>query len=57
MESQKIKKLLDHKDEIYPKYQTKEWYVINDRNNGNYPEGKAIGNNKRIKIDTEVVKL
>ena len=39
MESQKIKNLLDHKDEIYSRYQTKEWYVINDRNNGNYPEG------------------
>ena len=54
MESQKIKNLLDHKDEDYPKYQTKRWYIINDRNNGNYPEGD--GNDKPIKIDTEVAK-
>ena len=52
MESQKIKNLLDHKNETYSKYQTKRWYIINDRNNGNYPEG----NDKPIKIDTEVVK-
>ena len=50
MESQKIKNILDHKDEIYSRYQTKEWYVINDRNNGNYPEGN--GNDKGIKTDT-----
>ena len=54
MESQKIKNLLDHKDEIYSRFQTKECYIINDRNNGNYPEGN--GNDKGIKIDTEVVK-
>ena len=54
MESQKIKNLLYHKDEVYSRYQTKEWHVINDRNNGNYPEGD--GNDKSIKIDTEVVK-
>ena len=53
MESQKIKNLLDHKDETYPKYQTEEWYINNDRNNGSYPEGN--GNDKGIKIDTEVV--
>ena len=52
MESQKIKNLLDHKDETYPKYRTKKWYIINDRNNGQYDEG----NDKGIKIDTEVVK-
>ena len=50
----KINNLLDHKDEIYSKYQTKKWYTINDRNNGNYSEGD--GNDKGIKIDTEVVK-
>ena len=54
MESQKIKNLLDHKNETYPKHQTKKWYIINDRNNGNYTEGD--GNDKGIKIDTEVVK-
>ena len=54
MKSQKIKSLLDYKDEDYPKYQTKKWYIINDRNNGNY--GEAILNYSPIKIDTEVVK-
>ena len=53
MESQKIKNL-DHKDEDYSKYQTKKWYIINDRNNGQYDEGD--GNDKPIKIDTDVVK-
>ena len=54
MELQKIKNLLDHKTKDYPKYQAKKWYIINDRNNGNYPEGD--GNDRSIKIDTEVVK-
>ena len=54
MESQKIKNLIDHKDEIYSRYQTKKWYVINDQNNGNYTDGNT--NDKSIKIDTEVVK-
>ena len=55
MESQKIKNLLDHKDEAYPKHQTKRWYIINDRNNGSYGEGNL--NEPAIKIDTKVVKL
>ena len=54
MVSQKIKNLLDPKDEDYPKYQTKRWYIINDRNNGQYDEGTQ--NDKTTKIDTEVVK-
>ena len=48
MESQKIKNLLDDKDEYDPKYQTKRWYIINDRNNGSYGEGKL--NEPPIKI-------
>ena len=51
MESQKIKNLLENKDETYSKYQTKKWYIINARNNGQYE-----GNDKGVKIDTEVVK-
>ena len=35
MESQKIINLLDHKDEDYPRFETK-WYIVNDDNNGNY---------------------
>ena len=54
MESQKIKNLLDHKEKDDLKYQAKRWYIINDRNNGHYPEGNI--NNNTIKIDTEVGK-
>ena len=50
MESQKIKNLSDHKDENDPKYQTKKWYIINGRNNGQY--GKGIDNEPPIKFDT-----
>ena len=54
MEPQKIKNLSDYKEDTYPKYQTKKWYVINDRNNGNYNEDDS--NDNTIKIDAEVVK-
>ena len=54
MESQKIKNLLDHKENTYPKCQTKKWYIINDQNNRQYGEGD--NNDDTIKIDTEVVK-
>ena len=54
MESQKIKNLLDHKEDTYRKYQTKRWYLINDRNSGQYGEGNI--NDDPIEIDTEVVK-
>ena len=54
MESQKIKNLLDHEEENDLKYQTKKWYIINDQNNGQYPEGDI--NDNTIKIDTEVAK-
>ena len=53
MESKIIKNFLNHKDETYSKYQTRRWYIINDRNNGNYD---VVNNDKPIKIDTEVVK-
>ena len=54
MESQKIIYLLDHKDEDNPIFQTKKWYIINDRNNGQY--GKGNTNDSTYKVDTEVVK-
>ena len=54
MESQKIKSLLDHKENTYPKYQAKKWYIINDQNNGQYGEGD--NNDDTVKIDTGVVK-
>ena len=54
MESLKIKTLLDHKGNTYPKYRTKRWYIINDQNNGQYGEGD--NNDDTVKIDTDVVK-
>ena len=54
MESQKIKNLLDHKENTFPKYQTKKWYIINDQNNGQYGEGD--NSDDMVKIDTDVVK-
>ena len=54
MKQQKIKNLLHHKENTYPKYQTKGWCIINDRNNGQYGEGNI--DDDPIKIDTEVVK-
>ena len=54
MESQKIKNLLDYKENTYPKYKTKKWYIINDQSNRQYGEGD--NNDDTIKIDTEVVK-
>ena len=54
MESQKIKNLLDHKENTYPKYQTNRWHIINDRNNGQYGEGNI--NDDPIKINKEIVK-
>ena len=54
MESQKIKNLLDHKNNDDLKYQNKRWYIINDRNNNSYSEGEV--DDPPIKIDTEVVK-
>ena len=41
MESQKIKNILDHKENTYLKYQTKKWYIINDQNNGQYDYSDA----------------
>ena len=54
MESQKIKNLLDHKENTYPKHQTKKWYIINDQNDGQYGEGD--NNDDTVNVDTGVVK-
>ena len=52
MESQKIKNFLDHKENTYPKYQTKKWYAINDRHNGQYGEGNI--NDDPIKVEQKL---
>ena len=33
MESQKIIKLLDHKGEDNPRFETRKWYIVNYHNN------------------------
>ena len=50
MVSQKIIKLLDHKDDNDPKFQIKKWYIINDQN------GEGDSNDSTIKCSTEILK-
>ena len=54
MESQKIIKLLDHKDEGDPRFGTKKWYIVNEQNNGNFGQGKDV--QSTLKFNTEIVK-
>ena len=42
MESQKSINLLDRKDEDDPKFETKKWYIVNDKNSGNYGQGDDV---------------
>ena len=44
MESQNIINLLDLKDEDDPRFETRKWYIVNDRNNGNYSQGDDVCN-------------
>ena len=55
MESQKITNLLDHKEEDNPRFETKKWNIINDRNNVQYG-GKGNEKESTLKINTEVLK-
>ena len=52
MESQKIINLLDHKEEDDPKFETRNWYIVNDHNNGNYSHGDDVLS--IVKFDTEI---
>ena len=54
MEAQKIVNLLEESDDDILKFQTKKWYIINDKNNGQY--GKEDENDSKIKFNTEVIK-
>ena len=54
MESQKIINLLDHKDEDDPRFETRNWYIVNDHNNGNYSQGDDV--QSIVKFNTEIVK-
>ena len=54
MESQKITNLLDHKEEDDPRFETKNWYIVNDHNNGNYSQADDV--QSTVKFNTEIVK-
>ena len=58
MENQKIINLLDKIDTGSKQFDTKKWYVINDKNNTNYGVDKNTGanNTDTIKYDTGVLK-
>ena len=54
MESPKIINRLDHKDEDDPRFETRKWYIVNDRNNGNYGQGDDV--QSIVKFNRETVK-
>ena len=54
MESQKNINLLDHEDEDDPRFETKKWYIVNDRNNENYGSGEDM--QSIVKFNIEIVK-
>ena len=55
METQKIVNLLNGSDNETSKFATRKWYIINDKNNGQYNRGNE--NDSSIKFETKVVKL
>ena len=54
METQKIVNLLNGSDNESSKFGTRNWYIINDRNNGQYSRGSE--NDSAIKFETKVIK-
>ena len=40
--------------ELHSRFATREWYIINDKNNGQYGEGNE--NDSTIKLETKVIK-
>ena len=54
MEAQKIINLLEESDDDIFKFQTMNWYIMNDQNNGQY--GKGDKNDRTFKFNTEVIK-
>ena len=55
MEPQKIINLLDHKDDDYPRFGSRKWYIVNDHNDGNYSQGDDV--RSIAKFDTEIVRF
>ena len=41
---------------LYSKFATRKWYIINDRNNGQYGRGDENENDSTIKFETDVIK-
>ena len=56
METQKIVNLLNDSDELNSKFATRKWYIINDRNNGQYGRGDENENDSTIKFEIKVIK-
>ena len=54
METQKIANLLSDSDNESLKFATRKWYIINDKNNGQY--GRGNENDSTIKFETKVIK-
>ena len=54
MESKKIIKILDHKEEDDPRFETRNWYIVNGCNNGNCSKGDGV--QAIVKFNTEIVK-
>ena len=54
IETRKIVNLLNDPDNKTSKFATRKWYIINDRNNGQYGIGNK--NDSTIKIETKVIK-
>ena len=54
MESEKIIKLLQHKDENDRRFGTSKWFIVNEHNNGNYSQGDDV--RSIVKFDTEIVR-
>ena len=65
METQKIVNLLNNSDngsdnkssiKLHSKFAARKWYIINDRNNGQYGRGDENENDSTIKFETDVIK-
>ena len=54
METQKIVNLLNDSDNESSKFATREWYIINDQNNGQY--GRGNENDSTIKFEIKIIK-
>ena len=53
METQKILTLLNDSDNESSRFATKDWYLINDQNNGQC--GRGNENNATIKFDSNII--